>query len=118
MHRHRKFDMPENPASDRRHGSRASAENTVENTFAIDEGPSQRHDSMAATKLSATSHAGPKRPGTGEEARKVPHWEAFRLPFLQSYGEFEQFLPRPSASNALVHTHLKTTQRSPPQSRG
>src|SRR5258708_14461241 len=111
MHRHRQFDMPENPASDRRHGSRASAENTVENTFAIDEGPSQRHDSMAATKQSATSHAGPKRPATCEEARKVTHWNAFRLPLLQSDGQFEQFLGSEEAAKRRGAIPVKTLQR-------
>jgi len=117
MHRQSQFDMPENPASDRRHGSRASAENTVENTFAIDEGPSQRHDSMAATKQSATSHAGPKRPATGEEARKVTHWNAFRLPLLQSDGQFEQLLRSEEAAKLLGDIHVKTLQRYARQGR-
>jgi excisionase family DNA binding protein len=111
MHRHCQFDIRENPASDRRHGARASAENTVANTFAIDEGQSQHHDSMAAVELSATSHAGPKRPATGEGARKVTHWNAFRLPLLQSDRQFERLLRSEEAAKLLGDIHVKTLQR-------
>src|SRR5271165_3399623 len=113
MHRHRQFDMRENPASDRRHGSRASAEYTVENTIANDEGQSQHHRSMAAAEQSATSHAGPKRPATGEERRKVTQWDAFRLPLLQSDGQFERLLRSEEAAKLLGDIHVKTLQRIP-----
>src|SRR5277367_1290748 len=111
MHRHRQLDMRENPASDRRHGSRASAECTVENTFAIDVGQSQHHRSMAAAEQSATSQTGPKRPATGEESRKVTHWNAFRLPLLQSDGQFERLLRSEEAAKLLGDIHVKTLQR-------
>ena len=117
MHRHRQFDMRENPASDRRHGSRASAKDTVENSLAIDEGQSQRHDSMAALEPSSTTHAGPKRPATGNEARKVSHWNAFRLPLSQSEGQFEQLLRSEEAAKLLGDIHVKTLQRYARQAR-
>ena len=117
MYRHRKFDMRENPASDRRHGSRASAENTVESTFAIDEGQSQHHRSMAAAGQSTTPHAGPKGPATGEEERRVTHWNAFRLPLLQSDGQFERLLRSGEAAKLLGDIHVKTLQRYARQGR-
>lgn len=117
MHRHRQFDMRENPASDRRHGSRPSAENTVENTLASDEGQSQHHHSMAAVEQSATSHAGPKRPATGEKASTVNRWNAFRLPLLQSDSQFERLLRSEEAAKLLGDIHVKTLQRYARQGR-
>lgn len=117
MYHHHQFGMRENPASDRRHGSRALAENTVENTSAIDEGQSQHHDSMAAAEPSATSHAGPKRPATSEEARIVSHWNAFRLPLSQSEVQFEQLLRSEDAAKLLGDIHVKTLQRYARQAR-
>ncbi len=117
MHRRLQFGMRENPASDRRHDSRASAENTVENAFAINEGQSQHQDSMAAIEPSAASHAGPERPATGEEARKVTYWSAFRLPLSQSDTQFEQLLRSEEAAKLLGDIHVKTLQRYARQGR-
>jgi len=110
MHRHRQFGMRENPASDRRHGSRSSAEIPRTDISAIDDPQSQPHDSRAAV-LSATSNAGPKRPATGGEERKVTHWKAFRLPLSQSDGQFEQLLRSEEAAKLLGNIHVKTLQR-------
>src|SRR6266571_862081 len=47
MHRHRQFGMRENPASDRRHGSRSSAEIPLADISAFDDPQSPRHDAPA-----------------------------------------------------------------------
>src|SRR5271154_5892377 len=117
MHHRHQFDIRENPASDRRHGSRASEEHTIENTFAIDEGQSQQHHSTATAEQSAASHAGPRRPATGEEARNVTRWNAFTLPLLQSDNQFERLLRSEEAAKLLGDIHVKTLQRYARQGR-
>src|SRR2546428_5092723 len=110
MHQRRQFGMRENPASDRRHGSRASAEIPVADISPIDNAQSQPHDSMAAAP-SATSHAGPRRPSTGEKSRQLTRWDAFKLPLSQSDGQFEQLLRSEDAAKLLGNIHVKTLQR-------
>src|SRR6266700_4982024 len=110
MHRRLQFGMRENPASDRRHGSRVSAEIPVADISAIDDPQSQPHDSSDAIP-SATSNAGPKRPATGEDSGKIPPWNAFKLPLSQSDGQFEQLLRSEQAAKLLGNIHVKTLQR-------
>jgi excisionase family DNA binding protein len=110
MHPHLQFGMRENPASDRRHGSRSLAEISVKNTSPIHDALSELHDEVAAAP-SAVSNAGPKRPATGEESRKSPQWDAFKLPLLRSDGPFEQLLRTDEAAKLLGKIHVKTLQR-------
>ena len=72
---------------------------------------------MTAVEPSAPSHAGPNRPATGEEARKVTHWNAFGLPLSQSDGQFEQLLRSEEAAKLLGEIHVKTLQRYARQGR-
>src|SRR5260370_31444002 len=110
MHSHRQFGMRENPASSRRHDSRASTEMPLAEISAIDDPQSEPHDSRAATP-SGTSNAGAERPATGGELRKVTHWDAFRLSLAQSEGQFEQLLRSEEAAKLLGNIHVKTLQR-------
>jgi|SRR5882724_1054112 len=110
MHRRLQFGMRENPASDRRHDSRVSAEIPVASTSAIDRAQSQPHDSMTADP-SVTSNAGPKGLATGGDSRKIRFWDAFRLPLSQSDGQFEQLLRSEEAARLLGNIHVKTLQR-------
>ena len=96
-----------------KHLSRAGATPllTVENTCATDEGQSQSHESIVATDPSATSHAGPKRPATGEKSRQLTRWDAFKLPLSQSDGQFEQLLRSEDAARLLGNIHVEALQR-------
>ncbi len=110
MHHHRQLGMCENPASERRHGSRASAETPVADISANDEPQSQPHDSQVAAP-SATSNAGPKRPATVGKSGQPTRWDAFKLPLAQSDGQFEQLLRSEEAAKLLGNIHVKTLQR-------
>jgi excisionase family DNA binding protein len=110
MHHHRQFGMRENPASDRRHGSRASAGIPVADVSAIDEPQSQPHDSEVAAP-SATSNAGPEGSAIREKWRQPTQWHAFTLPLAQSGAQFEQLLRSEQAAKLLGNIHVKTLQR-------
>ena len=102
--------MRENPASDRRHGSRASAGIPVADISAIDEPQSQPHDSEVAAP-SATSNAGPEGSAIRKKWRQPTQWDAFTLPLAQSDAQFEQLLRSEQAAKLLGNIHVKTLQR-------
>ncbi len=110
MHHHRQFGMRENPTSDRRHGSRASAEIPDADIPSIDDPQSEPHDTRDAIP-SAISNAGPKRPATGGAPGENTRWNAFKLPLSQSDGQFEQLLRSEQAAKLLGNIHVKTLQR-------
>jgi excisionase family DNA binding protein len=107
MHHHRQLGMRENPASERRHGSRVSGEIPAADISSIDEPQSQPNDSVVAVP-SATSNVGPKRLATGERPTR---WDAFKLPLAQSDAQFEQLLRSDEAAKLLGNIHVKTLQR-------
>jgi excisionase family DNA binding protein len=103
--------MRENPASDRRHGSRALTTTAVGENCGFDEDQQGSQKVTTEAELSATSHTGRKQQATRGEERKVTDWNAFRLPLAQSEGQFEHLLRSEEAAKLLGNIHVKTLQR-------
>jgi excisionase family DNA binding protein len=117
MHRRSQFDMPENPASARRHGSR-SATNDLSDTNYGQTGPASSSPSTgsqppanihidngyAATPLAAT--------GGEEDGRIARHAaRAPRKPRGASLSAFEPLIGSCEAARLLGNIHVKTLQR-------
>lgn len=114
MHRRLQFGVRENPASNRRHGSRLAANVRLE----ID--PREGKDVQQVRAVAAidsvgadadsSEHAAPRQAATVEK-EKARDWDAFRLSLSQSQSHFEPLLGSEQAARLLGNIHVKTLQR-------
>jgi excisionase family DNA binding protein len=110
MHRPLQFGMRENPASDRRHGSRLAVsihidKNSVEQGAQVSP-PESRPDS----EPSAGSHAAQRQAATAKEKERDERFACF-LPLSNSESLFEPLLGSEQAARLLGNIHIKTLQR-------
>lgn len=113
MHRRLQFDMRENPASDRRHGSRLAvctdelSNNTREKDN--DEGHSGQNEGTTAVLQNAANHA-----ATGEEVGAPTSKELareYRHRNTLDREAFEPLVGSVQAARLLGNIHIKTLQR-------
>src|SRR5215469_2712919 len=117
MHRRLQFGMCENPASNRRHGSRLGAGRTEREDFIPDEGraasgppPNNNHVLFGADGYPQT--ASPRAVTVEKEsgARKDFAESAPVFPQKPAHG-FEPLIGSPEAAKLLGNIHIKTLQR-------
>ena len=113
MHQRHQFGMRENPASDRRHGSR-SVTNANETSNSVEEEKGPPNAVAPGERLSSESrgstNASRPRAATGGEG-SAKDWHAFRLALTRSEMDFEPLLGSEQAARLLGHIHVKTLQR-------
>ncbi|SRR5581483_609077 len=115
MPRRLKFGMRENPASDRRHGSRLAV--STKSGPRVDE----KEDAAAPSPIAladpklpdphSCAHAAQTAAATEGKAKDSTPWHAFRLPLADSHEQFEPLLASEPAARLLGNIHVKTLQR-------
>jgi excisionase family DNA binding protein len=118
MHGRLQFGMRENPASNRRHGSRLAVHtpsdlNCVEKVTT--KAPSLVvHDGGASEVLAATPNAGPNQAATrgihNDTARPIATNSGLKLSKMSEH-PFEPLISSPQAAKLLGNIHVKTLQR-------
>ena len=118
MHGRFQFGMRENPASDRRHGSRSAASETVKEDFIPDEGQvaSQPPPDRNRPPVGADGYAQAASPRTvtvekGSDARGSFVVASAPMPVQKLAQGFEPLIASPEAAKLLGNIHVKTLQR-------
>ena len=118
MHRSLQFGMRENPASDRRHGSRSAVGGTVKKGFISDEGrvasePPRDRNRPPVGDDGYTHAASPRtvavEKGSGEGGSFVV--ASAPMPVQKLAQGFEPLIASPEAAKLLGNIHVKTLQR-------
>ena len=118
MHRRLQFGMRENPASDRRHGSRFAGNIKSDSNY-LEEGgiraPSPADDAHSSSiRADAPPHAAQHQAATGgertETAELTVSKPALKLSTISEH-TFEPLIDSPEAAKLLGNIHVKTLQR-------
>jgi excisionase family DNA binding protein len=109
MHRRRQFDMRENPASDRRHGSRPAVTTCLNENYLVEESQVSAqlsaNDNHPPTGAAASPHAASHQAATGGEKRR----HEGRLLTIHEVAELLQV----PVSWVYQHTRRRCTDRIP-----
>jgi excisionase family DNA binding protein len=119
MHRHLQFDMPENPASDRRHGSGLAAEGTgnrdrlsKENQLAREPSRNRQYPLHGSVGL---RHAALPHAATEVKKDNAAEHSSISIPDARQSEEkphsFEPLIGSCEAAKLLGNIHVKTLQR-------
>lgn len=106
MHRRRQFDMRENPASDRRHGSRPAATSKESSSDSKGQNQSQASSSAVIVASNAANYA-----ATGERSKTAEQSSITPGPFHGIGRSFEPLIGSIEAAGLLGNIHVKTLQR-------
>jgi len=114
MHRRLQFDMRENPASDRRHGSRLAVSTEVASHFNRKEQQGGLNAIEPADPAVADAHSSTvavENAAATVEEKQSASCHAFRLPLSRLETTFEPLLGSEEAARLLGNIHVKTLQR-------
>jgi excisionase family DNA binding protein len=115
MHRHVQFDMRENPASNRRHGSRLAVRSVL-NTPPVEEETAtpptlELPQNYALANAHNALNAAPSQGATGAENSRTAKDPCSPASYPTIMREFEPLISSSEAARLLGNIHVKTLQR-------
>ena len=118
MHRRSQFDIRENPASDRRHGSRLAINDTANKNYVTDDTAAVPSSTPVPDQLPVDTHtvhnaATPCAATGGEKLSDPTHPSVASRPFssVAVPRDFEPLIGSCEAARLLGNIHVKTLQR-------
>jgi excisionase family DNA binding protein len=117
MHRRLQFGMRENPASDRRHGSRQAVRGLSDGDCVQEDSPISSHlpadRNSSPRDVDSEPYAAPPQAATGGEGNRSEERRALTsaLVHARATAGFEPLIGSPDAAKLLGDIHVKTLQR-------